>query len=106
MLIERLEEDAANLVWVLSHEAEESVPLTAVSATVAADYLQMVDPDRVSNPHGEHALEAYRLLEPVGEALAALAAAAAAADTAAADTAAAAQASAAQASAAEAASSQ
>ena len=72
--IERLEEDAANLVWVVSHEAEERVPLTAVSATVAADYLQLVDPDRVSNPHGEHALEAYRLLEPVGEALAALAA--------------------------------
>lgn len=27
--------------------------------------LQVVDPDRVSNPHGEHALEAYRLLEPL-----------------------------------------
>lgn len=26
---------------------------------------QVVDPDRVSNPHGEHALEAYRLLEPL-----------------------------------------
>lgn len=33
---------------------------------------QIVDPDRVSNPHGEHALEAYRLLEPVADALGAL----------------------------------
>ena len=27
--------------------------------------VQIVDPDRISNPHGEHALEAFRLLEPV-----------------------------------------
>ncbi len=34
------------------HGPEERVPLAAVRATLAADYLQLVDPDRVSNPHG------------------------------------------------------
>lgn len=38
-------------VWIV-HGHEESVPLGAVRAMLAADYLQLVDPDRVSNPHG------------------------------------------------------
>lgn len=70
LLVERLEEDVANQVWVV-HGAEESVSLAAVQRTLQADYLQMVDPDRVSNPHGEHALEAFRLLEPIAAAAAA-----------------------------------
>ncbi|KAL4432583.1 hypothetical protein ABPG77_000520 [Micractinium sp. CCAP 211/92] len=65
--VERLEEDVANQVWIV-HGPEERVPLAAVRATLAADYLQLVDPDRVSNPHGEHALEAYRLLDPAAAA--------------------------------------
>lgn len=28
---------------------------------VPADYLQLCDADRVSNPHGEHAHEAFRI---------------------------------------------
>ncbi|KAI3425878.1 hypothetical protein D9Q98_007851 [Chlorella vulgaris] len=73
--IERLEEDPRNLVWLVSHsEEDEQVPLEAVVSTVEADYLQLVDPDRVSNPHGEHAIEAYRLLEPLDAGAAAAAA--------------------------------
>ena len=49
--VERLEEDAVNGVWVVEH-GEARVAAGAVRRTVAADYLQMVDPDRVSNPHG------------------------------------------------------
>ncbi|PSC74638.1 DNA-3-methyladenine glycosylase [Micractinium conductrix] len=81
--VERLEEDAAVVdhsgdpLWVLHGAEEETVPLSAVRRTLQADYCQVVDPDRVSNPHGEHALEAHRLLEP----FAAAAAAAAAADS-------------------------
>lgn len=98
--LERLEEDAVNLVWRVSYDAEQRVPLSSVWRKVEADYmqvrgwphgqaaritrvplslttsllsacrlLQLCDPDRVSNPHGEHALEVYRLLEPVAEAL-------------------------------------
>lgn len=63
--VERLEEDAGNQVYLVSHAGEERVPLAAVRRTVEADYLQLVDPDRVSNPHGEHAIEAYRLLSPL-----------------------------------------
>ncbi|KAL4436821.1 hypothetical protein ABPG75_003960 [Micractinium tetrahymenae] len=74
--VERLEEDAANQVWIV-HGAEERVPRGAVRATLAADYLQLVDPDRVSNPHGEHALEAYRLLDQAAAAAVAAAVAAA-----------------------------
>lgn len=73
--MERLAEDRTNAVWIVQHE-EERLPLAAVRATVAADYLQLVDPDRVSNPHGEHALEAFRLVDPVPEALLVAAAAA------------------------------
>lgn len=49
--VERLEEDAVNGVWVVEH-GEARVAAGAVRRTVAADYLQMVDPDRISNPHG------------------------------------------------------
>ncbi|KAI7836082.1 hypothetical protein COHA_010051 [Chlorella ohadii] len=65
--VERLEEgrDELQSVWVLHGVDEETIARTAVRRVVAADYMQVVDPDRVSNPHGEHALEAYRLLEPL-----------------------------------------
>jgi hypothetical protein len=48
--VEQLEEDAANLVWLVSHSEEQRVPLTEVQQVVPADYLQIVDPDRQSNP--------------------------------------------------------
>lgn len=40
--VERLEEDAVNLVWLVAHEAEQRVPASGVRRTVQADYLQLV----------------------------------------------------------------
>jgi len=41
LLVERLEEDAANQVWLVGHGPEERVPLAAVRCTLEADYLQV-----------------------------------------------------------------
>ncbi len=30
-----------------------------------ADYMQLCDPDRISNPHGEHAYEVFKILQAV-----------------------------------------
>lgn len=39
--LERLEEDAVNLVWRVSYEPEQRVPLSSVVRKVEADYMQV-----------------------------------------------------------------
>lgn len=41
------------------------MPLSSVQQVLPADYMQLMDTDRVSNPHGEHAHEAFKITVPV-----------------------------------------
>ena len=47
-------------VWVLSGR-EVRVRMADVVSVVDADYSSRIDPDRISNPHGEHAHEVWAL---------------------------------------------
>ena len=53
-------------VWLESHvRPRVSVRAEDVLAVVAADFAQRVSPDRVSNPHGEHAEDFWEILGEV-----------------------------------------
>ncbi len=41
-MIEQLELDQTNAVWLVSHEGEQRVPASRVRRTVQADYLKLV----------------------------------------------------------------
>ncbi|GAB4819576.1 hypothetical protein N2152v2_006622 [Parachlorella kessleri] len=62
-VIDRLEEEGESL-WAVSDRVDE-IPLQQVRCVLEADYMQLCDPDRISNPHGEHAYEVFRLLQAV-----------------------------------------
>jgi hypothetical protein len=50
-------------VWLESHvRPRVSVRMEDVLAVVAADFAQRVAPDRVSNPHGEHAEDFWEIV--------------------------------------------
>lgn len=64
--LQRLSEEATSSgsQWLVEDHSgtTELVPLSSVVQVVEADYGQRIDPDRVSNPHGEHAEEVWQLL--------------------------------------------
>lgn len=58
--VSRLYEESPGVWLVHDHSGDtETVPVSAVQGVLEADYTQRVDPDRISNPHGEHAEEVW-----------------------------------------------
>ena len=65
-LVTPLCEEPETGVWLESHvRPRVSVQAEDVLAVVAADFAQRVSPDRVSNPHGEHAEDFWEILGEV-----------------------------------------
>lgn len=65
MVVDVLEKVAAaeEEVWVAT-SLQRRVEQEAVLAVLEYDYSQRIDPDRVANPHGEHAEELFTLCGP------------------------------------------
>lgn len=60
-----LYEEASTGLWLESHaRPPRSVRLADVRAVVEADFAQRMAPDRVSNPHGEHAEDFWDIIHP------------------------------------------
>ena len=53
--------DTPGGLWLVTGDQEE-VPLASLLEVLPHEYSQRVDPDRVRNPHGEHAEEIFALL--------------------------------------------
>lgn len=59
-----LYEEASTGLWLESHaRPPRSVRLADVRAVVEADFAQRMAPDRVSNPHGEHAEDFWDIID-------------------------------------------
>lgn len=61
--MDELARDAHDPAVHVATGRELRVRLADVVAVVAADYAARIDPDRISNPHGEHAEEVWALLD-------------------------------------------
>lgn len=67
-LVTPLCEEPETGVWLESHvRPRVRVRMEDVVSVVAADFAQRMSPDRVSNPHGEHAEDFWEILEEVPE---------------------------------------
>ena len=67
-LVTPLCEEPETGVWLESHvRPRVSVRMEDVLAVVAADFAQRMAPDRVSNPHGEHAEDFWEIVGEVPE---------------------------------------
>ena len=63
VVLEPLKEEESGLWLADSRQQTFRVPQAAVVRRVEADYGQRVDPDRISNPHSEHAEDIWQLLD-------------------------------------------
>lgn len=57
-------ESKDGVVWRLHEEGSaptDVVPIANIQQTIDAEYGQEMDADRISNPHGEHAHEVWRI---------------------------------------------
>lgn len=67
--LQRLSEEASTSgsLWLVEDHSgtTQRIATSSVVQVVNADYGQRIDPDRVSNPHGEHAEEIWQLLAEV-----------------------------------------
>lgn len=59
-VLQKVEEAEEAEVWVATG-LQRRVEQQAVLAVLEYDYSQRIDPDRVANPHGEHAEELFTL---------------------------------------------
>jgi len=62
-IVQPLFQEKETGLWLEEHDVDLlTVPVVEVRI-LAHDYSQRMDPDRVSNPHGEHAQDVWDILE-------------------------------------------